>query len=144
MEKNISKSIEINTSASKVWNALINPNLIPQYLPGVEAVSDWKPGSTVQYIHREGGMEIIDKGVVLDAVSPHLLRHTYWTPYSGLEDTPENYTTITMSLKETDNKTVLSIEQTNFHSEDWWRNSMAGWEDVLTTIKRIIEAIPAG
>lgn len=143
MDKSITKSIEINTPASKVWNALINPNLISQYLPGVEAITDWKPGSEVKYVHSEGDKKVIDKGTILDAVPPHLLRHTYWTPYSGLDDRPENYTIISFSLKETDNKTVLSVEQTNFRNDEWWRNSLTGWDDVLTTIKRIIESIPA-
>lgn len=139
MEKNIVKSIEINTAASKVWNALINPDIITQYFPGVETKTDWKPGSDILFIHNQQGKQVSDKGVILDFVSPHLLRHTYWTPYSGLEDKPEHYTTVSYSLTETDNRTILTVTQTNFNSEEWWRNSQSGWDDILTTIKKIVE-----
>jgi len=39
------KSITINAPAAKVWDALINPELIKQYLFGTEAISDWEVGS---------------------------------------------------------------------------------------------------
>ncbi|WP_162915528.1 SRPBCC family protein [Paraflavitalea soli] len=140
MEKNIIKSIEINTAASKVWNALINPDIIIQYFPGVETQTDWKPGNEIRFIHQQQGQSVSDKGIILDFVPPHLLRHTYWTPFSGLDDKPEHYTTVSYSLSETDNRTILTVTQTNFNSEEWWRNSQAGWDDVLTTIKKIVEA----
>lgn len=139
MEKNITKSIEINTASSKVWNALINPDIITQCLPGVEIVTDWKVGSELIYVHNQQGQQTNDRGIILDFVPTHLLRHTYWTPFSGLEDKPENYTTIAYSLSEVDNKTILTVNQTNFNSEEWWKNSQAGWDYVLTTIKQIVE-----
>lgn len=139
MEKKIVKSKSINTIASKVWNALINPDTITQFLPGVETVTDWKPGSEIRFIHHQQGQQIQDKGVILDFVPPHLLRHTYWTPSSGLEDKPEHYTTIAYSLSEEDNKTILTVTQTNFNSEEWWRKSQEAWDEVLTIIKKIVE-----
>ena len=139
MEKHITKSIEINTASSKVWNALINPDIITQCLPGVEIVTDWKVGSELIYVHARQGQRTSDRGIILDFVPTHLLRHTYWTPFSGLEDKPENYTTIAYSLAEVDNKTILTVNQTNFNSEEWWKNSQAGWDYVLTTIKQIVE-----
>lgn len=139
MEKNILKSIEINTASSKVWNALINPDVITQFLPGVEIITDWKVGSELIFVHNDEGKQIRDKGVILDFVPTHLLRHTYWTPFSGLDDKPEHYTTISYSLSEENNKTILTVAQTNFNSEEWWQNSLAGWDDVLTTIKQIVE-----
>ena len=139
MEKSIVRSIEINTASSKVWNALVNPDIIKQYFPGVETITDWKVGSELIFVHNQQGQVVRDKGVVLDIVPPHLLRHTYWTPYSGLEDKPENYTTVSYSLTEVDNKTILTVNQTNFNSEEWRRNSQAGWDQVLATIKQFVE-----
>ncbi|WP_315824162.1 SRPBCC domain-containing protein [Paraflavitalea speifideaquila] len=139
MEKSINKSIEINTAASKVWNALINPDIITQFLPGVEVITDWKVGSELIFVYDQAGNQVRDKGIILDFVPTHLLRYTYWTPYSGLEDHPEHYTTITYSLSEENNKTLLTVNQINFNCEQWWQNSLAGWDDVLATIKEIVE-----
>jgi hypothetical protein len=46
----VKKEIENNADVSKVWNALINPELIKQYLFGTEAVSEWKIGSPINRI----------------------------------------------------------------------------------------------
>lgn len=139
MSKSIIKSIEVNTAVSRVWNALVNPDIITQYFPGVAIITDWKTGSELIFIHDPQGKQIKDKGIILDIVSPHLLRHTYWTFYSGLDDKPENYTTVTYSLTEVNNKTILTVEQTNFNSDEWWRNAQLGWDQVLATIKQIVE-----
>jgi uncharacterized protein YndB with AHSA1/START domain len=43
------QSVVINAPAAKVWDALINPEMIRQYLFGTEALSDWKAGSQITY-----------------------------------------------------------------------------------------------
>ena len=43
------KEIVINAEVSAVWDALINPELIKQYLFGTEAISEWKIGSTIVF-----------------------------------------------------------------------------------------------
>ena len=40
-------SITINASIAKVWEALVNPSIIKQYMFGTEVVSDWKEGSSI-------------------------------------------------------------------------------------------------
>ena len=48
MEPVIVKSIiTINAPASKVWNALVNPEQTKKYMFGCETVSDWQPGSSL-------------------------------------------------------------------------------------------------
>ena len=40
-------SITIKAPASKVWNALVDPKAIQQYMFGTNAVSDWREGSPI-------------------------------------------------------------------------------------------------
>jgi len=40
----IKKTIEINATASKVWDTLTNPELTPQYMFDCELISDFKVG----------------------------------------------------------------------------------------------------
>ena len=42
-------AITINAPASKVWDALTNPDLIKQYLFGTEVTTDWQVGSPITY-----------------------------------------------------------------------------------------------
>lgn len=47
-DKTIHKTIEINASVSKVWDALINPEVIKLWMwEGVNVTSDWKVGSPI-------------------------------------------------------------------------------------------------
>lgn len=41
----IQNTITIASPASKVWDALVNPEQTKKYMFGCETVSDWKPGS---------------------------------------------------------------------------------------------------
>ena len=75
----ISKSIDINSDPSAVWDVLINPEKITQYFIGAETLTDWQIGSGIVFIHNYEGQELINKGVILDFDTDHLLRYTYWT-----------------------------------------------------------------
>lgn len=39
--------VKINAPIARVWDALVNPDLIRQYMAGTNAVSDWKEGAPI-------------------------------------------------------------------------------------------------
>ncbi len=135
----ISKSIDINSPSLKVWNVLINPEMIAQYFTGAETLTTWQPGSEIVFIHYYEGKEFRNKGHILNFDSNHLLRYTYWTAFSNTEDEPENYTTITYAISEINNKTKLTLTQTNFKSLEWYTGLERGWNIVLAKIKELAE-----
>ena len=135
----ISKSININSVPSLVWDALINPAKIKQYFTGAETITDWKVGSQIIFTHTYVGKVFINKGVILDFDSNRLLRYTYWTPFSNTEDKPENYTIITYFLTDRNDSTNLMLTQTNLKNEEWYLNLEIGWNTVLSKIKDLVE-----
>jgi uncharacterized protein YndB with AHSA1/START domain len=135
----INKSIEMNAGPAKVWDALVNPEKIKQYFPGAETTTDWKIGSEIVFTHQYEGQEFKNKGVILNFDPNHLLSYTYWTAFSNTEDKPENYTTITFSLSAINDTTTLTLTQTNFKNEEWYRSLETGWDFVLGRIKEITE-----
>ncbi|MBS1193689.1 MAG: hypothetical protein H6R28_89, partial [Methanomicrobiales archaeon] len=42
-------SVTIRAPVSRVWDALVSPALIKQYMFGTDAVSDWKVGSPITW-----------------------------------------------------------------------------------------------
>jgi uncharacterized protein YndB with AHSA1/START domain len=40
-------SIAINAPIGEVWKALVNPEVIRQYMLGTNVISDWKEGSQI-------------------------------------------------------------------------------------------------
>ena len=45
----VSKQIEIQASADAVWDVLVNPDKIKEYLYGTEAISDWEEGASLVF-----------------------------------------------------------------------------------------------
>lgn len=138
-ELKIFKSIDIHATAPEVWNALISPEKIVQYFFGAETITNWEVGTPVLFKHEYEGQKFINRGIVLAYQPNELLSYTYWTAFSNTEDRPENYTIIAFWLSFIDNKTVLTLTQTNFKDEAWYQGLQTGWDMVLDKIKEIAE-----
>jgi uncharacterized protein YndB with AHSA1/START domain len=132
-------SIEIEARVAAVWKALVDPEMIKKYLFGTEATSDWKIGSAITYKGIWQGKPYEDKGKILELVPNQLLKSTYWSDMSGLEDKPENYSTVAYSLSEKDGKTILVVSQDNNASKESAAHSESNWGTVLKGLKEIVE-----
>jgi len=132
-------STKINAPASKVWEALIQPDLIKQYLFGTEVTTDWKVGSPITYKGIWKGKPYEDKGKILQVEPGKLLVSTFWSALSGLPDIPENYNTIRYELSAEDGGTRLSIIQDNNATQQDADHSAQNWQMVLDSLKKLLE-----
>jgi uncharacterized protein YndB with AHSA1/START domain len=129
----------INAPASRVWNAITNPELIRKYLFDTEVISDWKVGSPILYKGEWQGQAFEDKGEILDIQPEKLFVSTHWSPLSGVPDLPENYHTVTYQLSERNGKTEVTIAQDNNSSEEEKEHSEQNWKAVLEGLKKLVE-----
>lgn len=120
----------INAPRSKVWQALVNPEIIKKYLFNTEVISDWKAGSPILYKGEWEGKAFADKGKILEIEPEKILKSTHWSPLSGVPDSPENYHTVTYTLSDRGDKTEVTITQDNNASEE---------ETVLQGMKNLLE-----
>jgi uncharacterized protein YndB with AHSA1/START domain len=132
-------NVIIHKPAAKVWDALTNPHIIKQYFFGTNAISDWKVGSELIFRGEWEGKTYEDKGTILESVPNKLLKYTYLSSMSGLEDKPENYANITYELQEEVGKTMLSITQDNIANEKAREHSAQNWQYVLNSMKELLE-----
>ena len=79
-------STSISAPASRVWEALTNPELIKKYLFGTQAVSDWKEGSSLEFKGEWEGKKYLDKGIILKSEPEKLFQYTYLSSFSNLPD----------------------------------------------------------
>jgi uncharacterized protein YndB with AHSA1/START domain len=131
---------KIHAPVERVWDALINPELIKQYLFGAEAISDWKEGSTLIYKSVWEGKEYEDHGVIKEVIPEKKLVTTYWSAAFG-EDIPENYKTVSYVLELEGDDTTLTITQENNPTEESKEHSEKNWTMVLDTMKKLLEDV---
>ncbi len=129
----------IHAPASKVWQALVNPEIIKQYLFNTDVISDWKVGSPIIYRGEWEGKPFEDKGEILAMEPEKLLKSTHWSPLSGVPDSPENYHTVTYTLSDKGESTEVTITQDNNATEEEKTHSEKNWQTVLKGMKDLLE-----
>lgn len=138
-EKSLLKTIDINEIPKKVWNALTNPEIIKQWLFGTNVISECKAGSPMLFTGVWQGTEYKDKGNIIRIEPEKLFQYNYWSNFSGLADSPENYTIITFELLPISAGTRLTLKQTNFPTKEGYEHSDKNWTATLQLMKTIIE-----
>ena len=131
--------ITINAPIVKVWDALINPELIKKYMFGTNVVSDWKEDKTIVWKGEWEGKKYEDKGKILKLVPKHLIQYNHFSPLSGLSDAPENYHIVTIKLSDKGSRTFLSLSQSNNPSKQAREHSEKNWGMILTNLKQLLE-----
>jgi uncharacterized protein YndB with AHSA1/START domain len=139
--------ITMNAPASKVWDALTNPEQTKKYMFGCETVSDWQVGSPLLWrADYEGTPTVFVKGEIVKIVPEKLLAYTTFDPNSTLEDITENYLTVTYELAAENNQTHLTVTQGDYsrvadgerrYNEAY--NGGEGWNPILMEIKKLVE-----
>ncbi len=143
----VKNSITINAPASKVWDALINPEQTKKYMFGCETVSDWKSGSALLWKGTyEGEVMVFVKGNIVEIEQEKFLAYTTINPNSGTEDIPENYLTVTYDLATENGQTILTATQGDYSKvgdgEKRYNETVdgGGWQPILIEIKKLVEA----
>lgn len=135
----VEKTIVINRNAMEVWRALTDGDMIRQYFFGTEAISDWEVGSALIFQGEWEGQKYQDKGTILATQPGELLQYNYWSGFSGLEDSRENYSLVTYRLQDTDGMTTLKLSQQGFAGEEAKAHADGGWDMVLENLKQLLE-----
>lgn len=129
----------INAPAAAVWDALINPNLIKQYMFGTIAASDWKMGSTVTYRGEWEGKPYEDRGVILEMEPEKRIVMDYSSSFSGGTEDPKSHRIITYTLESTGDQTVLTVVQDNNPDAAATEESTRNWQYILGGLKKLLE-----
>lgn len=145
----VKNSISINAPASKVWDALTNPEQTKKYMFGCETVSDWNIGSSLLWkLDYEGKQMVAVKGKIVALEPEKFLAYTTIDSNSTIEDIPENYLKVTYDLTGENGRTILTVTQGDYSKvADGERrykeayNGGEGWNPILVEIKKLVESI---
>jgi uncharacterized protein YndB with AHSA1/START domain len=141
MQKNLiaKTSISIHAPIAKVWDALVNPEAIKQYMFGTDVVSGWKEGDPIVWKGTWEGKKYEDRGVILKLEPGHILQYSHFSPMSGLPDTPQNYHTVTIQVTSQRDQTLLSLSQDKNSTEKEREHSEKQWGTMLSSMKKLLE-----
>ncbi len=131
---------QIKAPAEPVWDALVNPDKIKQYLFGTNTTSQWVLGSEILFEGEYQGQHYRDKGRITAIQENKILQYTYWTSFSGLEDKDENYSLVRFELQNMADGTHLLLTQEGFPNQQAAEHSSVAWQQILEAIKKLIEA----
>ena len=132
--------IEIHSTPQAVWDALTKPELVKKYLFGTEMKADWRVGGKISYSGEWEGKRYEDKGEIKVFEPRKLFVSTYWSPFSGLPDAPENYQTVSYRITPQDDTVLLELTQDNIKDEAARTHSEENWKRVLEDLRAVAEA----
>ena len=132
-------STTIQAPVAKVWEALVTPATIKQYMFGTTVASDFKKGSPITWKGEWQGRKYEDKGVILDLQPQRKLAYSHFSPLSGLPEKPENFHNVTIELVDKGKQTLVSLSQDNNADEKERDHSQKNWEMMLSGLKKVVE-----
>lgn len=133
-------SITINAPAAKVWDAITKPAQRKKWFFGVDTKTDWKVGSAIVHTGEWQGKPYTDKGMIKAIEPGRKLVHTHWNSMSGTADKPENYETVTYTLRDKGGATEVTIAEANIATPEQETQSEKLWKGALGELKKVAEA----
>jgi len=132
-------STTISAPISEVWDALVNPKVIKQYMFGTNVASDWKVGSPIVWKGEWQGKAYEDKGKILKFEPQRLLSYSHFSPLAGQPDVPANYHTVTIELSRQGMQTKVSLSQDKNATDEERQHSEKNWNTMLEGLKKLLE-----
>jgi uncharacterized protein YndB with AHSA1/START domain len=129
----------IHSTIDRVWKALTDPEQIAQYMMGARVTTDWKEGSPITWQGEWQGKPFEDKGRVLIAREPELLKYGHT---SGTAQRPEEEHIVTIELKEVGGVTHVRLTQDNNPTEEARKHSEENWTLMLDGLKKMLGEAP--
>ena len=132
-------STRIDARSEDVWQALVDPAAIKQYMFGADVRSDWREGSAITWKGEFKGKAFEDKGRVLEVEDGRHLAYSHFSPLAGLPDKPENYHRVTIDLEGDGAGTRVSLTQDNNSDDKAREHSEKNWSAMLEGLKKYVE-----
>jgi uncharacterized protein YndB with AHSA1/START domain len=139
-------ALTINAPRAKVWDALVNPETIKQYMPVSDVISEWREGGPIVWTSEFLGKSFQVRGTILRLEPERLLEYDHSRPIfraSGATKSTENYLRVTIELTDDGAQTKLSVTERNNMNRRELEHSEGSWRMVLHGMKALLEGTSA-
>jgi uncharacterized protein YndB with AHSA1/START domain len=135
-------SIELDAPAERVWQVLVDPDLVSRYMHGTSLDTDWTVGGPIYWRGEWQGQAYEDKGEVLAFEPPRRVSVTHWSPLTGDADVPANYHHVTYEIEPLGHdRSRLTLTHANSPSQEA-ADAMVenGWRPMLQSLREVAES----
>jgi uncharacterized protein YndB with AHSA1/START domain len=134
-------SLTINAPRAKVWDALIDPEKIKQYILASDVVSQWRQGSSIVWKSEFNGKPFEIKGTILRLEHQRLLEFDQSRPIFRVSQAvrPADYHRVTIELSDEGAGTHLSLIERGNTTQREFAHSQGGWQLALGNMKALLE-----
>jgi uncharacterized protein YndB with AHSA1/START domain len=139
-------ALTINAPRAKVWDALVNPETIKQYMPVSDVISEWREGGPIVWTSEFLGKSFQVRGTILRLEPERLLEYDHSRPIfraSEVTKSTENYLRVTIELNDDGAQTKLSVTERNNMNRRELEHSEGSWRMVLHGMKALLEGTSA-
>ena len=135
-------SVTINTSRAHVWDALVNPEKIKQYMPVTSVVSDWRENSPIVWRSEFQNKPFEVRGTILRSDPERLLEYDHSLPVfraSGHGHSSASHQRVTIELRDEGAQTHVSVTEQGNKTRRELDHSEGSWRMVLNGMKALLE-----
>ena len=134
-------SLTINAARAKVWDALVDPEKIKQYILVSEVVSEWRAGSSIVWKSEFQGRPFEIRGTILRVEPERLLEYDQSRPIFSAAKAirPSDHHRVTIELSDEGAQTRLSLTEQGNTTERELAHSEGGWRLALGNLKALLE-----
>lgn len=138
-------SVTIDAELSKVWAALTDPGLMPEWMAEPEMKLDvqtsWEINSPI-FIRGFHHIKFENKGIVMKYVKEQRLIYNHLSSVSKLPDEAGNYSILDFALTSAGGQTILTLDISNFPTEAIQKHLVFYWRGTIHKIKKYVEHHP--
>ena len=114
----VTRSVPLNATPERVWEALTHPGMTKQYMYNCEVRSDWQKGSALRWQGTHQGRVVDAEGEVLEAVPGKMIKYTGFDRLAAGDISKDGDIHITHEIIPQGNKTKLLTTLEHFEGDE--------------------------
>ncbi len=141
VETVFNKSIIIHSYIQAVWDALIVPEAMQQWMSEfpIEVKTNWEVGQPITITGALYKKPFQNNGTVLAFDKERKLSYTHLSSISRLPNEPASYSVLEFVLEPDGDNTKLSLTISNFPDETIYHHLAFYWNVTLEMLKKFVE-----
>ncbi len=132
-----SYEVDINAEPTRVWQALVDPDLTERYYFGTRVDSRWEQGSQIVYRGSDGSVQA--EGTILE-IDPSTCLCTTFVPRWLPEDVPNSTSKVRWTIERAGQMTKLRLtEEAPGRDSELSQMITSSWQPILQKLKDVVE-----